>query len=1323
MTAADAPRDVAPGVAVDMDDIATLKQPLHSGPHSDESGSSTAADSVSADKACADTVHKVPYFQLFRFADAKDITLMLLGALGAIANGVSLPLLTIVLGDTINVFTVYDTMLRSNRENPGSIPQAMLDKTHDEFNDATWSVFWKFIFLAIGALVASYIQMGFWKWAGESQTFKIKKQYFQALLRQEIAFFDGTNRGELTSKIATDTDQIQDGIADKVGAVVQYMAMFVSALVIAFIRNAELTGILSISLPFKLVSAAFMGKLIAAFMDGALIAYAKAGAVAEEVLASLRTIVSFGGERRERARYVRMTREIAEKEASKGFTLGFGVGAIFLIMFLTYSLGFWWSARMLIGGRITVGDVVSCFMSFIIGSSALGMAAPYLSSFVTAQAAAYRVFKAIDRQSQVDPLPKIDVGLRPTKVTGEIEFKNVDFAYPLRPHVPILRNFNLKIASGTTVALVGQSGSGKSTCVGLLERYYVPASGAITLDGTPIDKLSIEWLRGQIGHIQQEPILFAGTIRENVALGSPVPVDDKQILDSLRMANAYNFVMDLPDKLDTYLGESGAALSGGQKQRIAIARALIRNPKIMLLDEATSALDTQSEAIVQEALDNAVQGRTTIVIAHRLSTIRNADMIVVMKKGVIVETGSHDALLAKQGYYADLIKDQQVEHCESDDEDTAPATETDLVDDAHAADDETHSLLQRAATWMSGKSARPLSKHAAHDVDDVPAEKSPAWRVLKLVLADQWHWILFGLFGAITAGSVTPVFAWFYADAVASYGRAYTVVGRKLVLDEEEVHHLGTKWGLHFVVIAVIACASNTIQWASFVRTGEIITMRMREMLFTALIGQEGAFYDRKENSVGALASKLSVESNLVRKLVGDVLGTISSVLVSLLVGCILALFRGWQLALLVIGCLPFVLGAGIFQVRMLRGLDREAAENEASQIASEAVANVRTIASLGLERFFIGEYFSRLHVPYLEARRDALVGAMAFSVSSAVMFIVYAVSFLYTGYLIAHEIYSFSDLFQVIMTIMFSAMMASRIGQHAPEITKAHAASISIFKFVDRRPPIDIYRPPASAITLDSLAVKGEIVFKDVEFRYPTRPKVRVHKGLNFRVPPGAKVALVGSSGCGKSMCIQLLERIYDVERGSISLDGHDLRSIDVNSLRSTIALVGQEPVLLTGTILDNIKYGAVNPDAATDEDVYEAARTANVHDFITSLPLGYQTPVGEKGGQLSGGQKQRVAIARALMRRPKVLLLDEATSALDAESEAVVQRALDAASEGRTTITIAHRLSTVTNSDLIIVMNHGRVVEQGTYKELVAKKGHFFALVQTQMEIKENK
>ncbi|KAJ3365833.1 Multidrug resistance protein 1, partial [Allomyces arbusculus] len=1067
------PRDTAPSLSytIDVDDsVAAARQPLNP-KNSIDTCASVTADSE-ADRAKPEPIKRVPYYRLFRYADAKDFALMLFGTVGAIANGASLPFLATIVGDTINTYTTYDTMLRTNREHPGRIPPALLDAQHKEFDNATWSLFYKFMALAGSTLVAAYLQMGFWKWAGESQTFKIKKQYFQALLRQEVAFFDGTNRGELTSKIATDTDQIQDGIADKAGAVLQYLSMFASAFIISFIKSPELTGILCILLPFMIATSLWSGKLIAVFMSGSLRAYTSAGAVAEEALASLRTIGSFGGEPRERARYLGKIEQIARKEATKGFSVGFGVGSIFLILFCTYGLGFWWSAKMLIGGRITVGDIVNCFMAVVFGLTALGFVTPYMSAFVTAQSAAYRVFAAIDRPSQVDPLPKIDTGLRPEFVKGEIEFKDVHFAYPLRPHVPILQKFSLRIAPGTTVALVGQSGSGKSTCVGLFERYYVPASGTITLDGIPVEKLSIEWLRGQIGHIQQEPILFSGTIRENVALGSPVPVDDKQILDALRMANAYNFVMDLPDKLDTFLGESGAALSGGQKQRIAIARALIRNPRIMLLDEATSALDTQSEAIVQDALDNAAHGRTTIVIAHRLSTICNADTIVVMKKGVIVEIGSHHELLAMQGYYADLIKDQQVEHDESDDEDTAPPTETELIDDTHA-EDETHTLLQRAATWMSGKSARPLSTHAAHDVDDVPAEKSPAWRVLKLVLADQWHWILFGLFGAVTAGSVTPVFAWFYADAVASYGRAYTVIGYKLVLDEDEVHHLGTKWGLHFVVIAVIACASNTIQWASFVRTGEVITMRIRDKLFAALIGQEGAFYDRKENSVGALASKLSVESNLVRKLVGDVLGTITAVLVSLLVGCILALYRGWQLALLVIGCLPFVLGAGIIQVRMLSGLDREHAENQASQIASEAVANVRTVASLGLERFFIGEYFQRLHVPYLEARRDALVGAMSFSISSAVLFLVYGFSFLYMGHLISHEVYSFGEMFQVFMVVLFSAMMSTRIGQHAPEVAKAYAAAIAIFKLLDRRPPIDIYRPPASAITLDPSAVK----------------------------------------------------------------------------------------------------------------------------------------------------------------------------------------------------------------------------------------------------------
>jgi len=350
-------------------------------------------------------------------------------------------------------------------------------------------------------------------------------------------------------------------------------------------------------------------------------------------------------------------------------------------------------------------------------------------------------------------------------------------------------------------------------------------------------------------------------------------------------------------------------------------------------------------------------------------------------------------------------------------------------------------------------------------------------------------------------------------------------------------------------------------------------------------------------------------------------------------------------------------------------------------------------------------------------ARKSSIVSSISFGVCSGAQFFILAISFWYASVLVKDGTYRFSDIFRVVMVILFASSMGGRISAILPDYNKARDATTSIFRELDRKSQIDGFSTEGKPIE----AIKeGSLQFDHVYFRYPTRTNALVHRGLTFEVKAGQKIALVGGSGCGKSTCIQLLERFYDPEIGCVRIDGVDIKEINIKALRSCLSLVGQEPVLFDGTIMENIKYGAIDPDSATDEDVYMAAKRANVHEFISSLPNKYNTPVGERGSLLSGGQKQRVAIARALMRNPKILLLDEATSALDAESEHAVQEALDAASVGRTTVIIAHRLSTVQNSDVIFMLKDGVVVEQGTHQELVEMKNHYFKLVQKQVEMK---
>ncbi|ELU12562.1 hypothetical protein CAPTEDRAFT_117973, partial [Capitella teleta] len=385
-------------------------------------------------------------------------------------------------------------------------------------------------------------------------------------------------------------------------------------------------------------------------------AYARAGAVAQEVLSSLRTVIAFGGQAKECKRY-NDNLAIAKKFGVKKTTAsGGGMGMIYFIIFACYALAFWYGSKLVREEEhYTAGVMLTVFMAVVFGAFGLGNAAPNLKNVATARGAAYSLWEILDRQPLIDS--SSPEGEKLGQVDGNIEFKEVHFKYPSRPDVPILRGLNLKANVGQTVALVGPSGCGKSTTVQLLQRFYDPCEGEILIDGHNIKDLNIKFLRDHIGLVSQEPILFATTIRENIQYGRE-NVTDAEIEQATKMSNAYDFIMKLPQRFDTMCGERGAQLSGGQKQRIAIARALVRDPKILLLDEATSALDTESEATVQAALDKAREGRTTLVIAHRLSTVKNADLIVGFKDGVAHEMGTHNELMALEGIYYKLVTNQ-----------------------------------------------------------------------------------------------------------------------------------------------------------------------------------------------------------------------------------------------------------------------------------------------------------------------------------------------------------------------------------------------------------------------------------------------------------------------------------------------------------------------------------------------------------------------------------------------------------------------------------------------------------------------------------------
>uniref|UniRef100_A0A8C9NL16 ATP binding cassette subfamily B member 5 n=1 Tax=Serinus canaria TaxID=9135 RepID=A0A8C9NL16_SERCA len=1176
---------------------------------------------------------------MFRYADEVDVLLMVVGLVAAAANGTGMPLMIIIFGEMTNSFVLSGVQSNGKKF---------------KFNFSTCQLcLYAYYYVAIGfaVMILSTIQVWTFLVTAARQTTRIRQKFFFAVLHQEMAWFDITQIGALNTRLTDDINTIREGIGDKISIFLQFFSTFVSGLIIGFIYGWKLTlVVLSVS-PLLAASAAVWSTLLASLTAKELSAYAKAGAVAEEILTAIRTVVAFNGQQKALEKYdgnLEMAKRVGMK---KSITTNTCLGLSQFFIFGSYALAFWYGTKLTAEDpHYDIGRVLIVFFSVLVGAFCLGQAAPNLESVASARGAAYEVYKIINKKRLIDSSSK--EGYKPDKLIGEIEFRNIHFSYPSRPDAKILEGLNLKIQTGKTIALVGASGCGKSTTVQLLQRFYDPDQGEV--NGRDIRTLNIKWLRENIGIVSQEPVLFATTIAENIRYGRE-DITDAEIEQAAKEANAFDFISRLPDKFNTMVGERGAQLSGGQKQRIAIARALARNPKILLLDEATSALDTQSESIVQAALDKARAGRTTIVIAHRLSTIRTADTIAGFEKGVMVEQGTHSELMLQKGVYYSLVMQQ---------------VRANLFNFfLHFTKLPNGCLPKRKMTSTQFFPRKTYNFFLQEEnIPDVP--------YLKILALNkpEWFYVLLGVIAAAVIGAVHPAFA---------------VVFGKII-------------GVSF------------LGGFMFGKSGETLTMRLRSLSFRTLLQQEIGWYDDQKNAVGVLLTRLATDASQVKGATGSRLALMTMTVFTLVTAIIISFVYGWQLTLLILASIPFIVGANAVSTSSMSGhaAEDQKALEEAGRISTESIENIRTVASLTKEEAFYERYVACLNNTYRKSLRKAPFYGFTYGIAQSSEYLINAAVFRFGAWLIANCLTNFENVFIVYSSVIFAAINVGQSSSLAPDYGKARMSAQRIFQLLERKPLIDSYSEQGEKLS----HFEGNIEFRNVHFAYPTRPEVQVLQGLSVKVKKGQTLALVGSSGCGKSTSIQLLERFYDPAEGQVLADGFDTKTLHLQWLRSRLGLVSQEPILFDCSIAENIQYGD-NSRVVSQEEIEEAAKAANIHAFIEKLPEKYNTRVGEKGTQLSGGQKQRIAIARALVRNPAVLLLDEATSALDTESEKIVQKALDNARQGRTCIVIAHRLSTVQTADIIVVIQNGRVVEQGTHSQLLAKEGHYYALANAQV------
>lgn len=896
-------------------------------------------------------------------------------------------------------------------------------------------------------------------------------------------------------------------------------------------------------------------------------------------------------------------------------------------------------------------------------------------------------------------------------MTGDIELRDIKFIYPSRPNVTILNNFNLKIPAGKTVALVGSSGSGKSTIIGLIERFYNPIYGQVSLDGHDITSLNIKWLRQNIALVQQEPTLFACSIFENIAYGligtkyEFCSREEKEVLviEACKQANAWTFIEKFPEGLDTSVGERGFLMSGGQKQRIAIARAIVADPKILLLDEATSALDTKSEGVVQEALDRASKNRTTIVIAHRLSTVKDADCIVVMRKGTILEKGTHNELLALNGEYCELVKAQQIETLKE-------KTQANITDEEKMAAEEDGIELSAYQTsnrldLVKTKTRQSVAYHEMTDAEEQPEPSfREAFKFIYELSRPELSWNALGMFACFMNGMGYPALGLIWGAQMEAIGSIY---------DREYLKYILQRNAGFLFLLACSLGISNFTSGACFGYTSSKLVRRIRDMSFQQLLRQEISFFDHDENTVGSLTGTLSRDAQAVEGLGGITLGKMLDAFLTVVVSSIISIAIAWKFGLVLSASIPVLLFCGFYRFYLLSEFEAKVKTENAttSTFACEATSSIRTVVALTRETDVWETYHSKLSAMISKNRPSSLKSAFFYGLCQGSIFFIMALATWYGGSLLGTGEYTLFKFYLVFMSIVFGAESAGFVFSLAPDLGKAVQAAKNIKTLLERVPAIDSWSQEGEDLPED---IKGNIEFSNVQFRYPTRPEVPVLRGLDLTINAGQYVALVGASGCGKSTTISLIEEFYRPNAGRILLDGRDITELKISKYREVISLVSQEPTLYAGSIRHNVRLGSHRE--VSDADIEEACKQANIHDFIMSLPEGYETLCGSKGALLSGGQKQRIAIARALVRKPKVLLLDEATSALDSESEKVVQAALDAAAKGRTTIAVAHRLSTIQNADVIFVFEAGRVVEKGTHQELLAKKERYYELVKLQ-------
>ncbi len=1141
------------------------------------------------------------------------------------------------------------------------------------------------LLIAFGVAVAGLLRSIFSYWQSyiseylsQRVAYDIRGMFYDHLQRLSYSFHDRAQTGQLMSRATADVEGVRMFVGFALLRGIYFLVLMVAITVLLLSLNWTLALISLSVIPVISFRTIVINRKLRALWMKIQQGLGVLGTIVQENLTGIRVVRAFAREDFESQKFRKQAEVIYQQEIEANNLLASNSPLMSLALSLAMGGILWYGGRLVVTGALTHGELAMFLLYLVMLSMPIRMLGWLTILFSRAMASGQRIFEILDQVSPVTEKPDaVDI----EEIKGLVRFEDVSFGYD--SHGTVLKNVSFTAEPGQVIALVGASGSGKSTVANLIPRFYDVTSGRITIDGRDIRELSLASLRRHVGIVHQDTFLFSATIRENISYGRP-GAGLEEIIEAARIARLHDFIMSLPDGYETWVGERGITLSGGQKQRLAIARTILLNPRILIMDDSISSVDTETEYLIQQTLADLPAGRTTFIIAHRLRSVQMADLILVLKDGQIVEQGKHLGLIAGNGLYQQLyglqFQFQEVS--------TGPVAPVLAVESAV-----TPFLLDADGQQTAHIRTERLSSNL-DESDDIIFGKPYDSRVVSRLAK------YFAPYKVALPLTIVATLIYTFTTVVSPY-----LVG----VAEDQYIVAGNLNGLNMIVLfflgnALLSWASYYAQIRAEARLGQSILLNLRSQLFSHLQRLSLKFFDI--NKVGRIMSRVQ---NDVEEL-GDFLDSgafwITGEVISLVAVMIALFVMDSRLALFTLSVVPLLLFFIVFWQSKARRYFIKIRQAIALVNSSlqENISGVRVIQSLSREDLNY-QHFDGVNRAHFEANlRAARLSASMTPVVELLMALAISVVILYGGTGVLSGTILIGTLLAFLLYLQRFFDPIRILTMEYAQLQRTMASGARIFELLDVKPET---ADSAEVITVPRL--RGDIRFEHVSFSY--EPEIEVLHDIGLHIPAGKTVALVGPTGAGKTSMVSLIARFYDVTKGRILVDGYDLRSIEGTGYRQQLGLVLQDPFLFSGTVRDNIRYGNLE---ANEEEIVSAARSVGAHDFIMRLEDGYDTELQERGQNLSMGQRQLISFARAILANPVIILLDEATASVDSYSEYLLQQGLKRLLKGRTTVVIAHRLSTIRDADLIVVLDNGRIVEKGRHAELLARGGLYRRLYQ---------